>query len=248
MRVAIFEDELFAREQLKLSIKRLRPKWQLVMESDSLAEAVDYFNNVAEGMEPDLIFMDIELSDGSCFDIFERAAVPCPVVFTTAYSEFALRAFRTDSVDYLLKPVTEAELLRAINKFESRKGEAVPAQAAVADSPSRILCMSGDMYSAISTESIAWLQSEDKCVVVVTMDGKRRLAVTANLSAIENQFDERKFFRLSRSVVANVASIVRVSKYFKGKLLVSIRAGELSERVVVTAARRDAFLAWYGYS
>lgn len=167
MRIAIFEDEAFAREQLKRTIQRLRPNYQVVHESDSLADAIQYFSTIPE---IDLAFMDIELADGNCFDIFSQANVNVPIIFTTAYSDFALKAFKTDSVDYLLKPIADVDLLMGINKFEQRRRsvDAMPSSF----SPKRVLCTSCDTYYSLPISIIAWLQSEDKCVIAITNDGR----------------------------------------------------------------------------
>ncbi|MCC8113339.1 MAG: LytTR family DNA-binding domain-containing protein [Bacteroidales bacterium] len=240
MRIAIFEDEAISREQLKRSLQRLRPDCEVDFESDSLADAIEYFNN---SPTIDLAFMDIELADGNCFDIFDRTNVNVPIIFTTAYSEFALQAFKTDSVDYLLKPIADADLLMALNKFQLRQRQVAVTAPMM---PKRLLCNSGDNYFSIPAEQIAWLQSEDKYVVAITNDGDRRLAVSNNLSAISKQLVDNDFFQLSRNYTVAIRAIAKVSKYFRGRLSVTLRAGSVSERVTVSALRREQFLRWYG--
>ncbi|MCD8387933.1 MAG: LytTR family DNA-binding domain-containing protein [Bacteroidales bacterium] len=240
MKVVIFEDELYAREQLKRNLQRLKPDYEIIYESDSLVEAINYFNSVPE---VDLAFMDIELADGNCFDIFERVNVPCPIIFTTAYSDFALKAFRTDSVDYILKPVTESALLMAINKFELRKGriESTEKKSEI----KRILCTRGDNYSALDINDIAWLQSEDKYVVAITNDGVRHLTSSNNLASLSESLNAFDFFQLSRNCTVSFRAIKRVSKYFRGRLSITLSAGPVNEKVLVSALRRESFLNWY---
>ncbi|MCD8385859.1 MAG: LytTR family DNA-binding domain-containing protein [Bacteroidales bacterium] len=240
MRIAIFEDEAISREQLKRSLLRLRPEIEVDFESDSLADAIEYFDN---SPDIDLAFMDIELADGNCFDIFSRANVNVPIVFTTAYSEYALQAFKTDSIDYLLKPIGDADLLMALNKFQRRQRQT---QVSATSAPKRLLCNSGDNYFSIPAEEIAWLQSEDKYVVAVTNEGEKRLALSNNLSAISKQLVENDFFQISRNCTVAIRAIAKVSKYFRGRLSVTLRAGAVTERVTVSALRRDQFLRWYG--
>lgn len=245
MKVAIFEDELFAREQLKLNLKRMKPDYQVVCESDSLAEAIEFFSTSAQ---VDLVFMDIELADGNCFDIFSQTNVDVPIIFTTAYTDFALKAFKTDSVDYLLKPISEAELLMAINKFELRRSRSSAQLAADSNQlpAKRILCASGDSYSAIPIEEIAWLQSEDKYVFAITRQGERKLLVNTNLTAVSEQLSGPDFFQIARNITVSITAIDKVSKFFRGRLSVTLSAGHLTEKVTVSALRRDQFLKWYG--
>ncbi len=240
MKVVIFEDELFARQQLKHNLLALKPGYEVVYESDSLADAIDFFN---DNQKVDLAFMDIELADGNCFDIFERTHVPCPIIFTTAYTDFALKAFRTDSVDYILKPVTEAALLMAINKFELRNNRALPSDQR--PEVKRILCSSGDTYSAIDINDVAWLQSEDKYVFAITTEGTRHLTVSNNLSSLSESISALDFFQISRNCTVSFRAIKKVSKYFRGRLSVSLEAGKISEKVIVSALRREAFLSWF---
>ncbi|MCD8394757.1 MAG: LytTR family DNA-binding domain-containing protein [Bacteroidales bacterium] len=244
MNIAIFEDELFAREQLKLFLRRLRPQWQVVKESNSLAEAISYFNTPSgESHTPDLIFMDIELSDGSCFDIFDRAAISSPVVFTTAYDNFALQAFKTPGIDYILKPVTEESLLRAINKFEQHFARTTPRSTPGTD---RVLCVAGNNYSAVPFDDIAWLRADGKYVEITDFRGVTYLAATTNLSNLASELPRDRFFQISRSFMTNVKALEKVSKQFKGRLSVTLRASGVTERVIVSSARRNAFLDWYG--
>lgn len=125
MKYAIIENERLALDLIKAIVKNVRPEWELAFTAGTVADAVEHFKN--EG-EADLCFMDIELNDGNCFDIFDEVRLGIPVIFTTAYDEFLLKAFKVYSVDYLLKPVLETDIERAILKFEryfnSRKDSA----------------------------------------------------------------------------------------------------------------------------
>lgn len=248
MKYAIFEDEQFSLQRLQMSVERLHPDYHLDFCGSSVAEAVEYFRS-----EPDvdLIFMDIELADGMCFEIFEKVNPCAPVIFTTAYDEYALKAFKTDSIDYLLKPVADTDLSLAINKFERRRGHGQAERQGAAEScyrpaPRRILAISGDRYIPVGIDEVAFFLSEDNCVYACLKSGRRRLTKFANLSEVSDVVSQDEFYRLSRNVTASIQSIKSVSKYFRGRLLVRLEAGEDALEVTVSADKRNEFLNWLG--
>ena len=170
MRYAIIENEYFALENLRRLVEHVSPGSRLVFSSESVRESVEYFRT---GATPDLVFLDIELVDGNCFQIMEQASISSPVIFTTAYDHYALEAFRLDTVDYLLKPVSEQALRRALDRF-SRRQVAAPDQDLAqrilsrlegrSAYPSRVLVSQREGYSFVDTDDIAYIYAEDKCV------------------------------------------------------------------------------------
>lgn len=249
----IVEDEYFALENLKSIIAELRPGWRLAFTSESVDEAVRFFN---EGGKCDMAFMDVELVDGTCFEIFSKAVVEVPVIFTTAYDEYAIKAFKVNSVDYILKPVSAAAARSAIEKFE-RWEESHPRQpvdyksitaslASLNTGRKRLLISQGDEYSVIDVSEVAYFVSEEKYVFAVDFSGRRNITEYANLNQLEEDIDGNRFFRAARNVVVSVRAVQRVHKYFNGRLKVTVKDGQGQLPVIVSAARRDAFLTWLG--
>lgn len=251
MKYAIIENEEFARINLRNMVEAVRSDYICVFIAETVEECVEYFSS-----RPDvqLIFMDIELDDANCFELFRNVKIDIPVIFTTAYDEFAIKAFKVNSVDYLLKPISEKDVLSAIEKFEKRisvKGQeqaGIVNEMARAKIRSRILVSSGDSYSFIHTDDIAWIMAEDKYVSIVTIDGHIRLTDFGSLGELADVLDPFGFFQISRGVIASISSIVKISKFLKGRLKVELRAGGASRSEIVSAARRSEFLDWVGHT
>lgn len=243
----IVEDERFAYEEMKRMISQLRSGYELVSRTETIGQTVSFLKN----NPVDLILMDIQLADGSCFDIFEQITISTPIIFTTAYDEHAIRAFKVNSVDYLLKPIEETDLLTAINKFEQlhtanqsaldyRKLE----EAVMGNNrrKNRFLVQTGDVYSHINTPEIAFFYSEDKVTFLHTFSNKRYIVEYA-LSQIEQQLDEKTFFRVSRNCIANISAIKKISKYFNSRLKLTLQP-ECPHEILVSRERVSDFLKW----
>lgn len=243
----VIENEYFASMKLIKLVAAVREDYKPAFCVESVEDAVELLRT-----EPDidLIFMDVELVDGNCFDILKQVPIDVPVIFTTAYSDFAIKAFQLDSVDYLLKPLTQEAVERALEKFEKFR---LPLQGSQSKNPperhnSRILISEGDNYFYIRCDDISMAQSEDKYVFIYTFSGKKHITEYANLNVLDEVLSADQFFRISRGVIVNIRSIASVRKYFKGRLKVSVRTGNTTMEVVVSAARREAFLNWLGGS
>lgn len=260
MRYAIIENEEYLRENLRMMVTSICPEAECVFTAETVEESIGFFNreNSADNDESgvELIFMDIELDDGSCFEIFEAVEIDIPVIFTTSYSEYAIQAFKVNSIDYLLKPVADDDLRRAIQKFSKRNAsERVDPEVYRNLSPeptarrirNRLLVSSSNGYSYINTGDIAWIEAEDKYVSIVTTDGSMTLTDIKSLGDVAEVLDPDNFFQISRGVIASIGSIGKVSKYFKGRLKVELQAGGRRRAETVSAARRDQFLEWLGY-
>lgn len=251
MNYAILENEEFARRNLRNIIQNIRNDAVCVFMAESVAEAVSYFS---KDPELDLIFMDIELDDGNCFEIFKQCDLRFPVIFTTAYDEYAVRAFKVNSIDYLLKPYGDDDVRAAIKKYEQRVMPVQPDYPAVGHeisrsrARSRILISSGDTYTYMRTEEIAWVEAGDKYISVILAGGRSVLTDFASLGDVLDVLDPEEFYQVSRSVIASIGSISKISKYFKGRLIVQLKAGQTERNETVSAARRDEFLAWLGHS
>jgi DNA-binding LytR/AlgR family response regulator len=247
----IIENEAFALENLKQTVARLRHDYHLTFTAESIEETVEYLRT-----HPDisLIFMDIELVDGNCFEIFRQVKVETPVIFTTAYDDFAIQAFHVNSIDYLLKPIGDEALGTALDKLERLTGKnpATPDYATLMrqmlqpTNRQRILLNSGDNYSYAMIDDVAYFMSEDKYVYACLRSGQRRMTEFHNLAEVEGILDQRRFFQVARHIIASIESIGKVSKYFNGRLKVEVRADNDRQEAVVSAARRQPFLDWLG--
>jgi DNA-binding LytR/AlgR family response regulator len=251
MKYLIIENEAFALENLKKIVARLRPDWHLQFTAESVEETVDY---LISKPDVDLLFMDIELVDGNCFEIFKRVKIETPVIFTTAYDDFAIQAFKVNSIDYLLKPITEDAVSEALEKFERLQVKPAETpdysqllqQLMQPASRQRILISSGDNYGYVMIDDVAFFLSEDKYVFVYLRSGVRRMTDFHNLGEVEGIVDTKRFFQVSRNIIASIGSIDKVSKYFNGRLKVIVKAGNEGQEAMVSAARRQAFIDWLG--
>lgn len=245
-RYIVIEDERFAFDELKRMMQKLRPDYVLAGWAQGVEQAV----LLLEQTGLDLIITDIRLADGLCFDVFDRVPTSAPVIFTTAYDEYALSAFKLNSVDYLLKPIDEADLQRALSKFERnglvRAGSQQYAQVERSymsrTLKSRFLIRVGDTFRYVPTADVAFFYSVDKTTYIGTLDGKNHI-IDYSLDSLEAVLDPRIFFRVSRGCIANIKTISRVSKFFGGRLNVCFKP-ECPVKVTVSRNRATDFLRW----
>lgn len=250
MRTVIVEDEAIAAQSLR----------NLILEVDSQIEVVTVLETIEESVEwlsvndmPDLLFMDIHLADGSSFAIFEQVDITCPVVFTTAYDEYALKAFEVNSIDYLLKPINKGDLSRALNKYKSLKGVADRQQPF-----SSVLAQLGEMKRKYKTcfliperdkliplpvNNIAYVFIDTKMVKVVTLDN-RTYYLSQTLDEIMGQLDPSMFFRANRQFIVSRNAIKDISIWFGSKLSLNMNV-EVSEKIIVSKARVAEFKVWF---
>lgn len=245
MRYAVIEDEPCAREHLIKLIGRVRPTYRLAFEADTIQETARFFAT-PQGRQTELAFMDIELNDGKSFEIFERVPIWFPVIFTTAYDEYAIQAFKVNSIDYLLKPLQAEDVAAALTKLEKLQssGAKMPPPYDKLAQRERILTVAGDHFASVRVAEVAWLVSRDKCICAVMQDGKERLTRFANLVEAGSRLDPRRFFQLSRYMIVNIDNIASVTRHFNSRLKVEVRAGAASETVMVSSAMRQDFLDW----
>ena len=229
MKALIVEDEPRAQRALENLLKANFPDVEVIGRTASVKETVDWL----AGNRPDVIFMDVELADGTCFDIFAQTPVDAQVVMTTAYDNYAVKAFEVNSVDYLLKPVDVEELKRAVSRVEKRLGAGGP----------RIDFLN-DRIVPVSVRDIAYFYSEAKSTFIVTRDGKNYV-LDDSLDAIEAGLDPKAFFRISRGAIIAENVIDSASKLLGGRLRLTLANGIPSATdLTVSRARADAFLAW----
>jgi DNA-binding LytR/AlgR family response regulator len=250
MKVVIIEDEVAAASRLYKLVKKAEPEAQCVFQADSIESAAEWFS---ENSDYDLVFMDIQLADGLSFDIFERARVGAPVIFTTAFDEYALKAFKVNSLDYLLKPIDEKELQAALNKFRNHyplnrirdySGLTESYRRENKFSRERFLVSKGHKFLSISVSEIACFYSEDKASFIYTFD-RQRYIWNQSLDEIEQALPADRFFRASRSLLVCAAAIGSIEQGFNGKLILHLNPQPDGE-YGVSREKAQAFKHWLG--
>lgn len=250
MHVLIIEDEKPAAEKLRKALLACDPSIQVLNILGSIQQATAWLE---EHPAPAMIFMDIELSDGLSFRIFEKTTIPCPVIFTTAYDEYWQEAFEHNSIDYLLKPIKQVKLEAALKKYEKLKQYfAANYQSLVnwqqkpleSGYKKRFLVKRGSDYISIKTEDIAYFYATHKLVCMVDNKGQKFI-LDQSLSDIEMQLDTTFFYRVNRKYLVNMSAIRRIKTYPKSKLLLEVEPS-LQEEIVISQENVTAFKQWMG--
>lgn len=245
-RYLLIEDERFAYEEIRRMIQKLRPDYQLAGWTESVEQSVI----LLEQGNIDLMIADIRLSDGLSFEIFEQYPVDIPIIFTTAYDEYALKAFKLNSMDYLLKPIDEKELNAALCKFERRnfltpkisKYKKLETVYLSGNKKNRFLIQTGNSFQYVETNEVAFFYSEEK-YIYLHLFSNRRYIINYSLEQLDNMLDKDMFFRVSRNCIANIRSIKKISKYFASRLKLLFQP-ECPLEIVVSRNRVNDFLDW----
>ncbi len=247
MNAIIIEDEKLSAEHLVNLLKRIDPTIKVIATFDSVKKSLDAFR---KGVSADVLFVDVHLADGLSFDIFSTISIDTPVIFTTAFDEYAIKAFKVNSVDYLLKPVGAEELkasLGKLNKLNSnRKVVPIETLATVYQNltkqyKNRFMVKMGDCIVSIKTEDVLHFIAEEGITLMV-IAGKR-YAVDYTLEQLEGLVSHDLFFRINRKVLISMNAVQKVSSYFNGRL--KINSGVLEEEcAVVSRERVNEFKAW----
>ena len=249
MKALIIEDEIMAAQALQKLIGEVSPGTEIIGVIESIGDSVEWLEN---NPMPDLMFMDIHLADGSSFAIFERVNVTCPVIFTTAYDEFALKAFEMNSIDYLLKPISKEDLERAMNKFHTLAGSRFNADkiemlleqlGEKKRHRSYFLLPERDKLVPLSTKDIAYAYIDSKSVKIVTHEHKNYY-LTHTLDDLMAQLDPNMFFRANRQFIVSREAIKDVSIWFGNKLAINLNV-EVPEKIIVSKARVAEFKCWF---
>lgn len=241
MKVLVIEDEIPAQEELVRILRKHFPNIEIVDIIGSVRDSVEWLrNNTA-----DLIFMDIQLLDGCCFDIFDVVEVRTPIIFTTAYDQYALKAFKVNSVDYLLKSVDEDELVAAVRKMDYKYDNIrnlIESYMPTVRYKARISVKTGDIYRFLLIDEVAYFISEDGFTYAVTNNEKKHI-VDYTISSLETQLDPKRFFRLSRGCIVSIDSIEKITAYFNSRLKVTLK-GRKNISIILSRVRVPDFLNW----
>jgi two-component system, LytTR family, response regulator LytT len=247
MNVLIIEDEPLAAERVEMLLKKHDPDFQILAVLDSVEETLKWF---AENPAPDLMMVDIHLSDGQSFEIFRQIQVKSPVIFTTAYDQYAIQAFKVNSVDYLLKPVSMAELTVALEKL--RHFTALPAvdfqelAASIRNMTrsykTRFLVKFGDHIQFKTLEEIAYFYADDKIVYLVSAEN-RRYIVDYRLEELEELLDPNIFYRLNRKFIIKLDAVKNIKTALNSRLQVFLKP-HIDTDIYVSREKAQDFKAW----
>ena len=250
MKVLIIEDETAAALNLRSLLGHEFPEVEIVAMTESIVETAEWF---ATGGSPDLVFMDIHLADGNAFKIFERTEISCPIVFTTAYDQYALQAFRVNSIDYLLKPIKADDLRRAITKFERLSGaertdytekvnRLAQSHSEQNNTQQNFLIHVKDKIVPLSKDDIAFFYTSQERVSVYTMSGEN-YPMMGSLETIMNRLPECEFFRANRQYIISRKAINDISVWFGSRLSVNLSVA-IPEKIIISKARVPEFKTW----
>lgn len=248
MKVIIIEDEKPAAEKLKKAILKADNRMEVTALLNSVAASVHWLE---ENPVPDLIFMDIELTDGLSFKIFEKKNITCPVIFTTAYDEYWQEAFEHNSIDYLLKPIRQDNLETALAKYEMLKQyfaqnlqQLLQPQQPANGNKKRFLVKRGSDYISVKTEEIAYFYAAHKLVCMVDKKNQKFI-LDQSLAEIEKQIDGALFYRVNRKYLVSMNAIKRMKTYPKSKLQLEIEP-QVNEEIIISQENVSAFKEWMG--
>lgn len=250
MNVLIIEDETLAAERLSLMLKQYDPGIGISACLESIEETVQWLHTKPH---PDLLIMDIQLSDGHSFEIFNRVRVQKPIIFTTAYDQYALEAFQHFSIDYILKPVTSESLAAAIQKYTNISSsfvtpnysdwQRVAGNAISAKHKDRFLAKVGSRTFFIQSEEVAYFMADNKTVFLVDREGNRFI-INHTIEKLEPMLDPYHYFRINRKVIVHSKMIDLVKPYYNNRLKLSIKNQKTDEEFIVSRERVSAFKKW----
>ena len=251
-RILIVEDEQPAGEYLTQLIQKIDQKTEILDVIESVETAVSWLANYPA---PDLIFLDVQLGDGTCFQIFEQISIGCPVIFTTAHDEYALRAFKLNSIDYLLKPIRQEALKFSLDKYYQLNEENAISKVKYLEelmysqilnrrNPRRsFLVPYRDKLIPLRDADFAWLTIRNG-LVVATLHDDRNFVIDKSLEELENQLDTSNFFRANRQFIISRQCITEIELYFNGRLLIRTSPAS-SNQILISKERVPVFKKWF---
>ena len=251
MKVLIIEDEIMAAQSLQKLLGEVSPETEIIAVLETIEDSVAWLE---ENPMPDLLFMDIHLADGSSFAIFDQVDITCPVIFTTAYDEYALKAFEVNSIDYLLKPISKDAVERAMSKYrnlsgQGQYGDGDKLEALIAQLANKkkyktcFLLPERDKLIPLPTSNIAYVYIDAKTVKMVSLDHKT-FYQSQTLDDLMAQLDPKMFFRANRQFIVSRHAIKDVSIWFGNKLSINLTV-EVPEKIIVSKARVAEFKHWF---
>ena len=252
MKILIIEDEVPAAEKLQRLILRYDPGIEIKGIIDQVAQAVDWLKTNQERV--DLIFMDIQLIDGKSFEIFKQVKIRKPIIFTTAYDEFALEAFKVNSIDYLLKPITFDDLRESLEKLQTLRDNLalqppwddlnrLIANVKEKSYKNRFMVKLGEHIRSVTSDSIALFYADGRIVYLITRD-RKKFVIDFKLEELENLLDPKEFFRVNRSCILNINAIEDVLVYSNSRLKITPTV-QIDKEIIVSREKVPLFKEWF---
>lgn len=249
MKVLIIEDELPAARRIEQLIRQQRPQVEILAVIDSITDAVKWF---AQNPAPELILMDIHLADGLSFDIFQSIQIQSMVIFTTAYDQYAIRAFKVNSIDYLLKPIDALELKSALEKYDLMRGKTASFDYSMLNGMldnlknrnyrERFLVKFGNAFTYIQAQEMRFCYAEDSLVFTRLADGKK-YSLDHTLEQLEQLLNPTHFFRINRKILLHIEAVDKIHPYFNNRLKLELQPSPGFE-IVVSRERVQDFKNW----
>ena len=249
MQIIILEDELKAARSLAAMLGKLRPEATIMAQLQSVERAVDYFTRHPQ---PDLIFMDVQLADGLCFEIFKAVRITCPVIFCTAFSEYALEAIRANGVDYVLKPYSSDDLQAALQRVDDLRNffqqattpqlEHVLKKIGLPEGKRSFLVFKHNKYTTVPTDQIAYFSIRHEATLIHTFQGQEYI-LDQSLDQVQASLSPQQFYRLNRQYIVNFSAVKEVEHYFARKLAVMLTV-PTAEKLLIGKEKTTAFLKW----
>lgn len=251
MKTLIIEDEKAAVRNLTALLKDVAPEIEIIASLDSVSETIEWFS---EHPVPELVFMDIHLADGSAFEIFEHVEITCPIIFTTAYDEYAMKAFKVNSIDYLLKPIGEEDICRAMDKLRKLRIGSKPDNDAFRQlirSLKReesyrthfLIPVKGDKLLPLSVDMIAYFYIAEGVVKIVTFSGKE-YTVSQTLDELTELLNPALFFRVNRQYLIAREAVKDIDLWFNNRLAINLKI-PVVDKILVSKARVGEFKDWF---
>ncbi len=248
-KIVIIEDESLNAERLIRLLHSVRPQATILIILDSIADSIAWF---AANEAPDLILMDIRLADGLSFDLLDRIKNRAPIVFTTAYDEYAVRAFKYNALDYLLKPVEQDELEAALKRVESTRSllnqqksiETMMDYLKPREYRNRLLIPFRDSYKTLTVNDIRYIHLDTKITKATLSDGNE-VILNQTLEELERELDPRYFFRANRQVIVHVQAVKQIHHYFNGKMKIALKNDDFE--ILVSREKASALKAWLDF-
>ena len=248
MKVLIIEDETAAARNLQSMLEALEPDIEIVGTTESIIDTIEWF---AENESPDIVFMDIHIADGESFRIFDSVDISAPIIFTTAYDQYALEAFKVNSIDYLLKPIAKDDLRRALEKLRRlsapERESIIERTNAMATEPRQMqqnvfLVQVRDRIRPLKTEEVAFFYTCEERVTAHTFSGEA-LSIDRTLEALSGVLDEGDFYRANRQFIVARKALKDISVWFGSRLALNLSV-ETPERIIISKARVPKFKKW----
>lgn len=247
-KVLIIEDEQPAAKRLEKMLLEIAPEFEIMQRCDSIESSVQFLKT---GIMPDLIMLDVQLGDGLSFDIFKQVDISCSIIFTTAYDEYAIKAFELNSIDYLLKPISKEKLEKSIEKFKKLSLQTVQADWKTLstlldkekrDYKQRFLVYLGEHLHSVQTSDVAYFYSIEKSTFLTTKLGKS-FSIDLSLEKLERMLSPKDFFRINRQYIISFQSIKKISVLSKSRIKLLLEPPP-TEEVLISNARTHEFREW----